>query len=141
VYQLATACACDERCTNASGPNCDCSCGGKNHGTRKTVQVEIYMGKVKILSQVDAKSLARAAEFRQAKKEAEERFNLVHGQNAESIRQGVWIDRSIYFKTLSARKELNKAIGLKVHKTRIDRLKSLFQITVQIDTKAVQNEI
>lgn len=23
---------CDARCTNATGPNCDCSCGGKNHG-------------------------------------------------------------------------------------------------------------
>jgi len=24
---------CDSRCTNAVGPNCDCSCGGKNHGS------------------------------------------------------------------------------------------------------------
>lgn len=23
---------CDARCTNAIGPSCDCSCGGKNHG-------------------------------------------------------------------------------------------------------------
>lgn len=23
---------CDSRCTNATGPNCDCSCGGANHG-------------------------------------------------------------------------------------------------------------
>jgi hypothetical protein len=23
---------CDARCTNATGPSCDCSCGGANHG-------------------------------------------------------------------------------------------------------------
>jgi hypothetical protein len=23
---------CDARCTNARGHNCECSCGGKNHG-------------------------------------------------------------------------------------------------------------
>lgn len=23
---------CDSRCTSARGPQCDCSCGGKNHG-------------------------------------------------------------------------------------------------------------
>lgn len=23
---------CDARCMNATGPNCECSCGGKNHG-------------------------------------------------------------------------------------------------------------
>ena len=24
---------CDSRCTNARGHNCDCSCGGENHGS------------------------------------------------------------------------------------------------------------
>ncbi len=24
---------CDSRCTNAKGHNCDCSCGGENHGS------------------------------------------------------------------------------------------------------------
>lgn len=24
---------CDARCTSARGPSCDCSCGGKNHGS------------------------------------------------------------------------------------------------------------
>ena len=23
---------CDARCTGATGPNCDCACGGENHG-------------------------------------------------------------------------------------------------------------
>ncbi|HWN84099.1 MAG TPA: hypothetical protein VNN99_03075 [Vicinamibacterales bacterium] len=27
-----TRCACDERCTSARGPICNCHCGGENHG-------------------------------------------------------------------------------------------------------------
>lgn len=30
---------CDGRCTNARGPNCDCRCGGANHGSRRVVTV------------------------------------------------------------------------------------------------------
>lgn len=32
-------CPCDTRCTNASGPNCDCQCGGANHGSGMLVTV------------------------------------------------------------------------------------------------------
>lgn len=28
---------CDSRCNNATGPNCDCSCGGANHGRAYSV--------------------------------------------------------------------------------------------------------
>jgi hypothetical protein len=33
------ACPCDARCTSARGPNCDCLCGGKNHGSNAVVEV------------------------------------------------------------------------------------------------------
>lgn len=32
VQQQVSDCPCDERCTCAVGPNCDCRCGGANHG-------------------------------------------------------------------------------------------------------------
>lgn len=47
VYQdklvnLEDRCPCDERCTSARGPNCDCKCGGVNHGAGfDTVLVEV----------------------------------------------------------------------------------------------------
>lgn len=31
---------CDGRCTGATGPNCDCVCNGKNHGTNRVVVSE-----------------------------------------------------------------------------------------------------
>jgi hypothetical protein len=30
---LRPECPCDARCTNARGHNCECSCGGANHGS------------------------------------------------------------------------------------------------------------
>ncbi len=32
VKGTVTDCPCDRRCTGAKGHNCDCSCGGANHG-------------------------------------------------------------------------------------------------------------
>lgn len=32
VKGFTTEHVCDARCTNATGSNCECSCGGKNHG-------------------------------------------------------------------------------------------------------------
>src|SRR3972149_350811 len=29
---------CDGRCTGANGPNCDCRCRGKNHGSQMVVE-------------------------------------------------------------------------------------------------------
>ena len=33
VLDLRTLTPCDARCTMASGPDCNCQCGGKNHGS------------------------------------------------------------------------------------------------------------
>lgn len=39
LFQPEELCVCDGRCTNARGPNCECSCGGVNHGSQRTVKV------------------------------------------------------------------------------------------------------
>lgn len=66
VYGRETVlCKCDERCTFATGPNCDCQCGGKNHGAGMAA-MEIGFkadGKV-ILRSCDEKARSRAEEFR-----------------------------------------------------------------------------
>ena len=41
--------ACDGRCTYASGPHCDCECGGCNHGTGRMVATVVREGKVKVI--------------------------------------------------------------------------------------------
>lgn len=42
----AVRCACDHRCTGATGPSCDCVCRGENHGTGAVVEVTIDAGGV-----------------------------------------------------------------------------------------------
>lgn len=39
LFVSGLACPCDGRCTNAVGPSCDCSCGGKNHGSGRLVEI------------------------------------------------------------------------------------------------------
>ncbi len=41
-------CQCDARCTFATGPNCDCQCGGVNHGSRMLVEVTVDAGPVPV---------------------------------------------------------------------------------------------
>lgn len=48
LTQTAECCPCDARCTNATGPSCDCSCGGVNHGSRMLVTVTIDCGPVPV---------------------------------------------------------------------------------------------
>lgn len=60
-------CACDSRCTNATGPSCDCSCKGENHGTHRVVPIEVDAGGVPRLKVEDAVACrARAAEYKAA---------------------------------------------------------------------------
>lgn len=40
VKGFQTEHVCDARCTSATGPNCECSCGGKNHGAGHLTVVE-----------------------------------------------------------------------------------------------------
>lgn len=60
-------CACDARCTHAMGPNCDCKCGGENHGTGKVVEVVVVVGGVPVISvEATADLLRIATQWRQA---------------------------------------------------------------------------
>jgi len=42
-------CPCDARCTFARGPNCDCRCGGANHGSQAWVRVVVDAGGIPIV--------------------------------------------------------------------------------------------
>ena len=54
---------CDARCTNAKGPNCDCSCKCANHGSQLVVIVDRTDGIPKITPKDDAGARKRRDEF------------------------------------------------------------------------------
>ena len=57
IGHTETRCACDARCTAAPGPNCDCRCGGENHGTGAVVQVDVVTGSVPVARCADSNKL------------------------------------------------------------------------------------
>lgn len=65
LVKSALECPCDGRCTSARGPNCDCHCGGKNHGSGLLVRVVRDVGPVpRFLMPPSRKAAAIAAEWR-----------------------------------------------------------------------------
>jgi len=67
LLQDREKCPCDLRCTNAIGPNCDCKCGGLNHGTGLIVEVTETVGTIpKANGRPDFKHKAMAEEYRKA---------------------------------------------------------------------------
>lgn len=67
-YRHDEDCTCDGRCTGARGPNCDCHCGGENHGKGMVVAAELGVGgRVTFGPPADADAArARAAEYLEA---------------------------------------------------------------------------
>lgn len=74
---VSSRCKCDARCTHASGPSCDCSCGGKNHGAGAAGFVEVWADKGQIVVRpwCPEDSQKRADEFLAALAGAIERTN------------------------------------------------------------------
>lgn len=66
---------CDARCTMASGPSCDCQCGGKNHGSKITVAVAVDVGGIPRVTPPNPEKAIRVhSEWLRAKQDAEERI-------------------------------------------------------------------
>lgn len=56
--------ACDSRCTGATGPKCDCPCGGVNHGTGAIVRVEQTATTPRVIMRDREKARQIAVEWR-----------------------------------------------------------------------------
>lgn len=65
IYKTSIECACDGRCTGATGPKCECSCGGINHGTGRTVTITRDKGNIPSVNPPDPQAIERAREYRE----------------------------------------------------------------------------
>ena len=104
-------CKCDERCTNAAGPICNCHCGGENHGAGKAAEINYLVDKgPAILRPPDPRSPYRAAEYRELRDQVQA---LVKGNGyGQHGRQRL----------------LDKACNLRTHKSRNARLEVLRKV-------------
>jgi hypothetical protein len=120
-------CACDERCTHATGPNCSCSCGGINHGTGAVVEITVFDGKVRVTTPNAAKEQERADEWRVALERAEKHIDATYCEPIAKIRTGVWIDHETWSRTRAATSTLAKAKGMRQHAARMKALEQLYK--------------
>lgn len=114
-------CACDGRCTGAMGPNCDCQCGGVNHGTGRVVPIEIPAGGVPIIRNPDSEALKeRAREWRETLAEVENR--------AAAMRAGSrWLSDADYHTVYRLEKYARNARTLRTHAGRMACLRKVLE--------------
>lgn len=90
LTQVQYLCPCDSRCTNAPGPNCDCRCGGENHGTGRLVAVEVDAGGVPRLK-VTPEARKVADEFIALRDTVWDAYDAKYGDVNEMKAAGEWI--------------------------------------------------
>lgn len=117
--------ACDARCTNANGPNCDCLCAGANHGTGKLVTVEILSGIPRIRMN-DPEAANRRVEFETECQEAKRRLAARYGIGTEDVTRRRWIANGALWRAICSTLDgIDAARSLKVHRNRIASLRKL----------------
>ncbi len=129
LTQTVVRCPCDLRCTMAAGPDCNCQCGGKNHGSQITVTVVVDKGGIPRISPVNPERARRIyREWQQAKKKAEDRVHL-HFPSIKAWRQQ--LTRPGSFESAQGMRgdrflnAISRADSLKSHHARIKALENL----------------
>lgn len=118
-------CACDARCTGARGPQCDCQCGGVNHGTGRVVLVTSDAGAVpRAMPKDAAKANARVAEWREVVAAIEAKLEAL------PKRTGAYLPREAFMQTVEAqrlRRELRKLSTRRTHHGRMKAAAELLE--------------
>lgn len=112
----ATRCACDARCTCASGPNCDCSCGGANHGSGLVVEYWIEGGRVN-LRRVGRIDDSAAAEWRAAYPVVQRAFECWRQ------RRPAYLSATDYKTAYYVGAMIGQARAARVHRVRMEKLR------------------
>lgn len=112
---------CDDRCTNARGPRCDCKCHGQNHGTKRIVHIVRDCGPVpRVQMPANFKARRIAAEWRTARTFAREALDRL----LEHRRAG-WLDRADYDRMRTLQDALHHAYTARTHDGRIRALRAV----------------
>lgn len=115
------ACACDERCTSATGPNCTCSCGGENHGSGRVVEVVLDAGPLPVLQcELTDKARADLAEFRAAYTPLRDEYRAMSG-----CKTGGQVVQFSYSRFCELGRMLTKARNARSHSGRMKTLSAL----------------
>lgn len=122
-------CKCDDRCVWASGPCCDCICGGANHNSGQEGYTLVKVDPENRITIFDcnnpdirAKHLAIADEFKALKTKALDK--LTSHPNWTKFIARDWIDRPDWEKLFYGKKELYKICQYKTQGLRVKKLQA-----------------
>lgn len=129
VVRLEDHPVCDARCTNATGPNCDCQCGGDHHGSGRVVTVETAdLGAARLTAVDEDAQIARAQEYRAARDELDSAIRSCRlAQAFADRRAGLRVNAGDYLDCLHVHERRAHALSLKSHAARLRALQSLTQ--------------
>lgn len=113
---------CDERCTSARGPICNCHCGGQHHGSHRVVRVVRDAGKIPTVTPNGGREQARlnAEEFRRMKAAALALLDPLLASRGRGYLPAAEYDR---MRRLQA--ALRKAHEARVHSARLKALRAV----------------
>lgn len=130
----AERCPCDERCTGAQGPSCECKCGGVNHGTNMLVTVFVNVRGIPTLTPATPaeveKARKRAEEFKAAVEEATLAVEAAYADLIQWKKTGQYnyaTHGEWYAGPYKAKQAILKAKTLKVHGLRMKRLAAVIE--------------
>lgn len=122
---------CDDRCTMARGPKCECPCGAENHGTGLVVQIDRTEPVPRlVLLDVDT-ARRRAEEYRAVLDEARAAVDRTHAYGraadqakgrGEYLLADAWHAMHLY---RDARARVQHAARLRTHAGRIKALRAI----------------
>jgi len=119
---------CDYRCTSATGPNCECHCGGPNHGTNKVVEFISVVGSIPVItppSPISART--RAREFRELYNQI---LSQIPGQREyERKRAGEYLDPIDFNKACKGKYDRARLRQIEKMRSHPARMKALRELT------------
>lgn len=116
---------CDKRCTNASGPQCNCRCNCKNHGTGKLVTVVVEEGKVRVTTFDDA-SIERGHEWRELQSAFRQEILRVWGSVQTAAKEWKCSYQQRYH-LLEMMKQFDHSMKMRVYSRRAKRVSALLE--------------
>lgn len=126
VVRMEDHTPCDSRCTMASGPSCNCQCGGKNHGTKITVRTAVDVGGIPRITPPDPVKARRVhGEWLKARQEAEARVRrFFPGLGAVEAGTSSW-EASQAFRARRYMDAIDRAGALRTHGGRLKALEKM----------------
>jgi hypothetical protein len=119
------ASVCDDRCTFAKGPICNCKCGGEHHGSKRVVRVVRDAGPVPTVAPASGRDQARlnAEEYRHYRAAALAELDPLLEQ-----RRSGWLETPRYDRLRNLQAALRKAAESRDHRARMRALRAVVPI-------------